>query len=77
MTTNLTATPSRTSITNDQPPTTPRRGLNKTEICCKESETAHPTAPADPPPPPLTQTLQRSLRIPSIWARTAESRPPP
>ena len=41
MTTNLTATPSPTSITNDQPPTTQRCGLNETGICCKESETAH------------------------------------
>jgi hypothetical protein len=41
MTTNLTATPNTTSITNDQPPTTQPCGLNETGICCKESETAH------------------------------------
>ena len=41
MTTNLTATPSRTSITNNQPSAALRCGLNETAICCKESETAH------------------------------------
>ena len=39
MTANLTATPSTTSITNNQPPAARRCGLNKTGICCKESET--------------------------------------
>ena len=41
MTANLTATPSTTSITNNQPPAARRCGLNKTGICCKESETPH------------------------------------
>lgn len=40
MTTLLTTTPTRGTITNINPPATPRCGLNKTGICCKESDTA-------------------------------------
>ena len=39
MTTNLTTPNSNTIITNNQPPTTRQCGLNKTGICCKESDT--------------------------------------
>jgi hypothetical protein len=38
MTATLTTTPTSDTI---NPPAAPRCGLNETEICCKESETAH------------------------------------
>ena len=43
MTTNLTPPNPSTIITNNQLPTTRRCGLNKTGICCKESDTAQHT----------------------------------
>jgi hypothetical protein len=41
MNTILTPTPNPGTITNINPPATPRCGLNETGICCKKSDTAH------------------------------------
>ena len=62
MTTNLTATTSSTSITNNQPSAASRCGLNETGICCKESETAQSSDSETPTSPPAS--TPNPLRIP-------------
>jgi hypothetical protein len=65
MTTILTPPPTRGTITNINPPATPRCGLNDTGICCKESDTAHTLALFE-----QTQPARPTRIIKPGWAET-------
>jgi len=70
--TNLTSTPPAPNITINQPPAAqPRCGLDQTGICCKESDTAHPSGACVPASLALHQpsSASHTLGRPPLWTR--------